>query len=395
MHKSEDKKYSKEIEDLADADYNMKLEMKKKEEKYYKEKAAEVGLKSVDRLLKYLPEPSKYMKRGITFAHKDFEVIAKAIADNQPFTVVSGLSPTGPLHFGHKVIFEELLWFQKLGADIFIPVTNDEAHVVGKLISLKEARKCAYEQVIPSIIAFGFDPKKTKIFVDSDYKDIYNVAMHFSNSLNLSRIKGVFGFEDKDNVGTLFYRGAVQLAQILLPQLEEFGGPKPTIVPVGIDQHPYILLSREIAEKRKLIPPASVYIRFLNSLKGPQHKMSASDPQSCIYLTDSPKVAEDKIKNAFTGGNTLAKRQKEIGGIPEVCSLYSLINYHFSDENEIKSLYENCSKGKIMCGDCKKKATTLVTNYLKEHQTKMKESKERINEFLLKTPIESILKYQI
>lgn len=120
-------------------------------------------MKPVDRLLKYLPEASKYMKKGITFAHQDFEVIAKALANDETFAVISGLSPTGPLHFGHKVIFDELLWLQKLGADVFIPVTNDEAYVVGKSKSLTESRKCAYEEVIPSIIAFGFKPKKTKI----------------------------------------------------------------------------------------------------------------------------------------------------------------------------------------------------------------------------------------
>jgi hypothetical protein len=53
----------------------------------------------------------------------------------------------------------------------------------------------------------------------------------------------------------MFYRAAVQIAQILLPQYDEFGGPKPTIIPVGIDQHPYILLARDIAEKKGFIPP--------------------------------------------------------------------------------------------------------------------------------------------
>jgi len=381
----------KSMEEIAEADYNSKLNMKKKEEEYYQQKMQELGLKPVDRLLKYLPEASKYMKKGITFAHQDFEVIAKALANNEPFAVISGLSPTGPLHFGHKVVFDELLWLQKLGADVFIPITNDEAYVVGKSKSLAESRKCAYEEVIPSIIAFGFKSEKTKIFVDSDYKDIYNVAMDFSKNITNSKIKGVFGEENLNNPGVFFYRGAVQLAQILLPQLKEFGGPKPTIIPVGIDQYPYILVSRDIAEKRNLIPPASIYIKFLNSLKGPENKMSASDPSSCIYLTDNPKDAERKIRDAFTGGSPFASIQREKGGIPEVCSVHSLLNYHFYDDKEAQSAYKSCREGKILCSECKKNATSLVTNYLIEHQEKMKKAKKNIKSFLLDTPINSIL----
>ena len=391
IRKNEENNGRKRIEEIAEADYKSKVEMKEKEEQYYQQKIEELGIKPIDRLLKYLPEPSKYIKKGITFAHQDFEIIAKALANEEPFAVISGLSPTGPLHFGHKVIFDELLWLQKLGGEIFIPLTNDEAYVVGKSRSLKQARECAYKEVIPSIIAFGFDPKKTKIFVDSDYKDIYNAAMHFSRDLTLTKAKGVFGFEGTDAPGLLFYRGAVQLAQILLPQLKEFNGPKATLVPVGIDQHPYILLSRDIAKKRKLVPPAAIYIRFLNSLKGPQNKMSASDPQSCIFLSDSQKVAEEKIKNAFTGGSPLAEFQKKRGGVPEVCSVYSLLNYHFLDQNEAKEFYEQCRKGELMCGHCKERAIKLVTAYIRDHQEKRKTAKTKIKDFLLDVPLKSFL----
>ena len=166
-----------DLEKIVKEDYKAKCQLKKKEEDYYSQKLVEFGLKTIKRFVQYCPDPSKYMKMGVTFAHRDLEMIAEAIANKQPWAVISGLNPSGPLHFGHKAIFDELLWMQKQGADLFIPLTNDESFVVGKTKSLAESRKIAYEQVIPSIIAMGFDPKKTKIFVDSDYLSIYNVAM--------------------------------------------------------------------------------------------------------------------------------------------------------------------------------------------------------------------------
>ena len=330
------------------------------------------------------------MNLEVIFAHKDFEMIAEAIADKKPWAVVSGLNPSGPLHFGHKVIFDELLWMQEQGADIYIPLTNDETYVVGKSKSLAESRKIAYEKVIPSIIAMGFDPKKTYIFVDSDYKDIYNIAMDLSNKITLNKAFGVFGFdktEKGENPGTMFYRSAVQLAQILLPQYPEFEGQKPTVIPVGIDQHPYILLARDVAEKKGFIPPAELITKFLLGLDG-KGKMSASREESAIFLTDNTEIVKKKLKSSYTGGSPLATFQKEYGGIPEICPIWSLRTYHFESDNRVG---EECSSGKVLCRECKQRGIESTVKYLNEHQRKLPEAKERIKEYLLKTPIRSIL----
>ena len=384
-------------EEQAKQEHEEKKELLEKEKEYYKEKMQEFGLKPLDRFLQYCPNPSKYMQLGITFAHKDLEMVAEAIAENKPWAVVSGLNPSGPLHLGHKAIFDELLWMQRNGAEVFIPITNDESYTVGKTKSLAEARKIAYEQVIPSIIAMGFDSKKTHIFVDSDYPDIYNVAMDISTKLTLNKAFGVFGFDKKtegENPGTMFYRSAVQVAQILLPQYEEFGGPKPTIIPVGIDQHPYILLARDVAEKKGFIPPAEIVTKFLQSLKEPRKKMSASNPESCIFLTDSPEVAKEKIQKAFTGGLSSAEFQKKMGGVPEICSIFLLLKYHFLNPKEVAQLKETYEKGEVMNVNLKKIAIKNVQEYLKDHQFKLIDARKKIDKFLLKTQVKSILRYE-
>jgi tryptophanyl-tRNA synthetase len=380
-----------EIEKKSKKEHKEKQELKDKEEKYYEDKIEELGLSKLDRFLKYLPDPSDHMKKGITYAHKDFDKVVSAIVNKKSWSVVSGLNPSGPLHFGHKTIFDELLWLQKQGADIFIPLTNDESYLVGKTETLAEAKKIAYELVIPSIIAMGFDPKKTHIFVDSDYPQIYNLGINLSKKLTLNRVQKVFGTDEAENTGTLFYRGATQLAQILLPQLKEFGGPKITLIPVGIDQHPYILLSRDIANKMKMLPPAEIIIRFLPGLTGPGEKMSASVGKSSVYLTDSEKEAESKVMGAYTGGLTSGKVQKEIGGVPEICPIFLLQKYHFLNEKESKDLQERCSTGKILCSECKKNTATFVKDYLKKHKKEREKAKKKIKEFLLKDPLESAI----
>lgn len=351
----------------------------------------EFGAKSISRFVKYHPNPSRLMRIGITFAHKDLESIADAMANGKPWAVVSGLNPSGPLHFGHKQVFDDLLWLQEQGADIYIPITNDESYVVNKTKSLAESRRIAYELVIPSIIAMGFEPGKTHIFVDSDYPDIYNVAIDVSKYLSLNRVFGVFGFgkDDKgENPGTLFYRGGVQLAQILLPQYEEFGGPKPTLIPVGIDQNPYVLLSRDVAQRKSFVPPSAIFTKFCLGLDG-KGKMSSSRLESSIFLTDDLKIAEKKLKTAYTGGSVIASFQREHGGIPEICPIYTIRTYHFERDNRVA---EDCSSGEMLCGGCKKEGIAQILGYLEEHQKRLPEARERIDEYLLKTPVRSIFK---
>lgn len=379
------------LEEIARKDYEAKAAKREEELAYYPQRINELDLKSIDRFVQYHPDPSRLMKMGITFAHRDLESVVEAMATGQPWAVVSGLNPSGPLHFGHKQVFDELLWMQKQGADVFIPITNDESYVVGKTKSLAESRAIAYKIVIPSIIAMGFIPEKTHIFVDSDYLDIYNVAMDVSRHLSLNRIFGVFGFgkdEEGENPGSLFYRGAVQLAQILLPQYEEFGGPKPSIIPVGIDQYPYILLARDVALKKTFIPPAATFTKFAEGLDG-KGKMSASRPESALFLTDDPKVAQKKIKSAYTGGSVLATFQQKHGGVPEICPIYQIRTYHFRKDN---SLAEECSNGEILCSECKIQAVEEILSFLSEHQSRFPEAKERIDEFILVKPIESLRK---
>lgn len=379
-----------DIQQMTLADYEGKLAERGAESQYYSEKVDELGLSTMDRFRIYHPEPSPLMQSGVTFAHRDLESVADAIANGAPWSVVSGLNPSGPLHFGHKQVFDELLWCQQQGAEIFIPITNDESYLVGKAQTLAESRRTAYEEIIPSIIALGFDPDKTHIFVDSDYKDIYNVAIEVAREISLSRALGVFGLSNNEageNAGTVFYRAGVQLAQILLPQYVEFGGRKPTLVPVGIDQYPYVHLARDAAKRKGLIPPAATFTKFEEGLDG-KGKMSASRPEAAIFLNEDVQTAQKKIKTAYTGGSILADFQREHGGVPEICPIYQLRANHFPGNENLRNL---CSNGEILCGQCKKGAMEEVADYLNDHQDNLPGARERVNEFLLKTPIDSVL----
>ena len=76
-------------------------------------------LRSIDSLL---------IRRNKIFAQRDFAVIDKAIKDKKPFTMMTGCMPTGKFHFGHMIVAEHFLLYQKLGAKVFLAVADIEAY---------------------------------------------------------------------------------------------------------------------------------------------------------------------------------------------------------------------------------------------------------------------------
>ncbi len=377
------------MDQLCIKDREEKLALLKEFNNHIAEKKEEFGLEYMSAETCGLPEPTEGIRKGIISTHKDFNIIADAVKNNKPWAVVSGINPSGPLHLGHLALFKENLALQKLGAEIFIPLSNDESFLFDKASGLAEAEEIAWKSVIPSVIALGFDPEKTFMYINSDYPSIYPFAVYIAKHFTMNHIKGVFGFSDEVSPAYSFYMGGVQMAHILMPQLPEFGGPRPTIVPVGIDQHPYIQVSRRFARRFSMVPPSELNMKFLHSLAGPQHKMAASQKNTCIYVTDDMDTVRQKVKTAYTGGSPVLKYQQEFGGIPGVCSIFGILQYHLLDVEETKSLNDLCTSGVQKCKDCKERALAGLETLLSEHQSGMKDALDVVDKFMLKKPLTS------
>jgi tryptophanyl-tRNA synthetase len=164
----------------------------------------------------------------------------------------------------------------------------------------------AYDN-IKDIIALGFDPEKTFIFIDSEYiGTMYPNVLQMQKNINMSTLKAIFGLEFSDNCGKAAYP-AIQGAPCLSSSFPHIFGKKniPCLIPCGIDQDPYFRMTRDVCAKLKTPKPAGLYSKFFPSLQGFQTKMSASIPTTGIFMTDTAKEIENKIKkHAFSGGRT-------------------------------------------------------------------------------------------
>ena len=127
-------------------------------------------------------------KRGLIYSHRDFDKFYAALKKGEKCAIVSGVNASGTLHLGHKVVFDTNLYFQKkYGVPVYIPISDDESYVSGKIKDQKEALKFSMK-LAKEMLAYGFDPKKTFIIIDQIYTNIYNLAIKLSKRVTLSEI---------------------------------------------------------------------------------------------------------------------------------------------------------------------------------------------------------------
>ncbi|BAM69463.1 tryptophanyl-tRNA synthetase [Methanothermobacter sp. CaT2] len=335
------------------------------------------GVRPFSEVLDDVPEPSWLMRRGIVFGHRDYGRILEAIRSGSDFAVVTGMMPSGRMHIGHKMIVDQLRWYDKVGAEIFIPIADMEAYSA-RGIDFETSRRIAIEEYIAGYIALGLDLTKDNIhvYLQSENLMVEDLAYVLAGKVNFNELRAIYGFTGSTSMAHM-YAPIIQVADILHPQLEELGGPRPTVVPVGPDQDPHIRLTRDIAgrfrEKYGFILPSSTYHRFMGGLTG--GKMSSSRPKSAIFLSDTPEEAEEKIRNAKTGGRETLKEQRELGGVPEDCIIYETLLYHMSGSDpELEEIYESCRNGTLMCGECKNNTAEFIRKFFEELSRKRKKA---------------------
>ena len=325
------------------------------------------GIGDFNDIISNVKNPQILMKRGVIFGHRNFDEINNAINQNKDFAVVSGMMPSGQMHIGHKMVVDQLKWYQDLGAMISLPIADLEAYAT-RGMSFKKGREIAIKEYLTNWIALGLNLEKdnVNVYLQSQNKELQNLAFKASNKVNFSQLHSIYGFDHSMNISHI-QSPLYQVADILLPQIEEFGGPKKVVVPVGIDQDPHIKLTRDIARRLNseegFIQPASTYHRFLTGLTG--DKMSSSKPNTAIYLNDDTKTAVKKVKSAKTGGRESLKEQQELGGEVDKCVIYEMLLYHFiEDDDKLQQIRNDCLNGTLRCGDCKMMTAELMEKFM-------------------------------
>lgn len=351
----------------------------------YEKLVREFGIEAMPKLPEVFGE-NLLFRRGVVFAQREFGRVLEAIKKKQKFVMMTGLMPSGKMHLGHAILAQQMIFYQKLGAKIYLAVADLEAYNARQK-SLEELRKVAIEEYLINYIALGLKPENCDFYFQSERSNdgkksnaYYRLASNFSRYATFNEFKAVYGEISPGKMNA----SLLQAADMFHPQLPEFEGPVPTFIPVGVDQDPHIRIARDIGRRYKddkFVQISSTYHLFLPGLK--DGKMSSSDETSFIALTDSPKEVEHKIKKyAFSGGRDTLEEHRKLGGNPDVDVCFQYLKFMFLDDAELARIEKEYRSGKMLTSELKGIAIEKINEFLKEHQVRREKARKEVAKFL-------------
>jgi len=125
------------------------------------------------------------------------------------------------MHLGHKMVIDEVMYYQSLGADIFIAVADIEAYAT-RGFTLEETKELAVNEYIANYIALGLTPERCRIYFQSNHQDVKDLVFLLGKKVNWSQMVATYGFEGSTNMAHIF-SPLVQTGDILHVQLENSG----------------------------------------------------------------------------------------------------------------------------------------------------------------------------
>ena len=285
--------------------------------------------------------------------------------------VLSGIQPTGQLHIGNYLgAIKQWLELQEKHECIF-PIVD--LHAITVPYDSKNFQKIILDRAI-EYLACGVNPEKSIIFVQSKVKEHTELCWLLNNVTPIGELLRMTQYKEKSkqfknsiNAGLLDYP-VLMTADILLYQTD--------IVPVGQDQKQHVELTRTIAKKfnqrfgKTFKEPKPLLLKTgakIMALNNPKKKMSKSIPQTCLFLSDEPKVIKQKIMSAVTDTGKIIKYDpKRKPGISNLLTIYSLFS------GKPVNALEKKFKGKGYA-EFKKSLAELLINRLEPFQRKRKE----------------------
>ncbi|XP_058982693.1 tryptophan--tRNA ligase, cytoplasmic [Musca domestica] len=339
----------------------------------------------IKRIEKITGKPAHhFIRRGIFFSHRELDTILTLKEQGKPFYLYTGRGPSSEsLHLGHLIPFIMTKYLQEAFDVPLVIQMSDDEKTIWKDLKVEESITLAHENA-KDIIAMGFNPEKTFIFNDLNFMGqcpaFYQNVVRMQKCVTFNQVKGIFGFVESDLVGKIAFP-VVQAAPALSSTFPFIFGDQKVhcLVPCAIDQDPYFRMCRDVAPRLGFPKCALIHSIFFPALQGARSKMSASDENSAIFLTDNPDTIKSKInKYAFSGGRSTVEEHRKLGGIPEIDVAFQLLYFFLDDDEKLKRIHADYSKGYMLTGEIKKIAIETVTPIVECHQAVRKQISDEV-----------------
>ncbi len=336
--------------------------------------------------LKSIAKEDHFMlSRHVFFAHRDLAWLLSEYEKGNKFFLYTGRAPSGKIHLGHIVPWVFTQWLQQqLGVDLWFQFPDEEKFLFKRELEFEQVQEYLKDNML-DVIALGFNPAKTYFLIDTQHASLmYKHACTVAKKITFSMVKSSFGMTESSNIGSIFYT-AMQTVPTFLPSVLK-GKNIPCLIPHAIDQDPHFRLTRDILPKLGYYKPASIQCSFLPPLMGDEGKMSSSEENGAIFLSDSPQDVKRKInKYAFSGGRDTLEEHRKYGGNPDIDISFIYLKMLLEPDNKkLEKIERDYRSGKLLSGELKAITIDKINTFLKEHQASKKKATPQLNKFIFK-----------
>lgn len=304
--------------------------------------------------------------------------------------VLSGIQPTGKLHFGRY--FGAIRNWVDIQSEYDCVYSVVDYHALTMPLDYKKLRNSSWELAL-NLIACGV--KVENLFIQSMVPEHVELSWIFNCMTGFGELGRMTQFKDKSQVSKeksgdqfissgLYVYPVLQAADILIYRAD--------YVPVGKDQEQHLELSRNIAQrfnhnvgKEYFVLPEPLFTETpkIMSTADPEKKMSASlGEKHNIDIFADPEQIRKQIRSAVTDTGS-----EEAGTMsPGIANLFMLLKAS-GDHEAHRSLLEDFKAGAMKYVDLKDAtgnalvaSTEEIRERQKEIQANKKEYKNRIKE---------------
>lgn len=282
--------------------------------------------------------------------------------------ILSGIQPSGILHIGN--------YFGAIRQHIALQANNDCYYFVANyhaMTTIRDHKILEENSLMVAIdyLALGFDPDKAVLFMQSDVREVTELAWMLSTVTPMGLLERAHSFKDKIAKGIapnhgLFAYPVLMAADILIYDSD--------YVPVGKDQKQHLEMTRDMAEKfniaygdGSLKLPEDLIIPEVAVVPGLDGQKMSKSYDNIIEIFASKKHMKKKIMSILTDSTPLEEPKDPENSI--IIDLYKLV----ATTDEVADMRQKFLAGGYGYGHAKKELLEKMWAFFEPYHERREE----------------------
>jgi tryptophanyl-tRNA synthetase len=304
---------------------------------------------------------------------------ASGILTPQLMRVLSGIQPTGPIHWGN--------YFGAIRQYIALQDNEQAFYFIANLHALTTVREHAKlrqwtSDVALDLLALGLDPNKATLFVQSDVPEVSELCWLLMTGAPMGLLERCHAYKDKKAKGLtadagLFTYPVLQAADILAYDSDT--------VPVGEDQVQHIEVCRDLAGSFNhefgdvFVLPKAYVLEASARVPGTDGEKMSKSYNNTLAVFEDAKAQRKQIMRIVTDSRPMDEAKEPAGDV--LYDLFSLVAAD-ADRESMAALYR---RGGFGYGEVKKALADSADKFFAEPRARRAElaaKPDRVREIL-------------